>query len=142
MSTTHPATDTVGAIVNRAADQALEYWGTPHDQEDQILRDLLAKGIIANRVAFAEVVEAKIAADWARNGNDLIGYGYAGHVDRQTRALFIEQQEIIAEQGVNAIAASQEPHTPAPSFWREAGVGLVAIAAGMALVVFVGLVGF
>ena len=141
MSTTHRMTESVAALISRAADQALEYWGLPQDQEGVILDRLARRGISIHPEQFREIVEAKIAADWARNGNDLVGYGYDGHVDHETRAFFIERQEVLAEQGAAAIAAQHESPASVPSFWHECLVGLAAMGAVAAWVMLFALMG-
>ena len=81
------------AVVEEAAAKAAEYWGTEHDVEHTELNRLKLADIVITRQEFAELVEARIAINWADNHSDLTRYGWdEDEADWFTRAEFIRQQ--------------------------------------------------
>lgn len=80
------------ATIEAAVTRATEYWGGPHDQEFVILAELQQQGIVIKRADLADMVEARIAIDWADQHADLTRYGLSDEADWFTRAEFIQQQ--------------------------------------------------
>lgn len=82
----------VKAVVEQAVDRAVEYWGTAHDEEAVILAELHVADIKITRGQFQEMVEAKIAINWADDHADLSRFGWPDDCDWFTRAEFIREQ--------------------------------------------------
>jgi hypothetical protein len=82
----------VAAVVTEAVNRAAEYWGTPHDIEAVVFAELTVADIKITRGQFQEMVEAKIAIDWADNHADLSQWDLADNCDWTTRAEFIREQ--------------------------------------------------
>lgn len=82
----------VKAVVEAAIDRAVEYWGTAHDEEAVILAELHVADIKITRGQFQEMVEAKIAVNWADAHADLSRFGWGDDCDWFTRAEFIREQ--------------------------------------------------
>lgn len=80
------------AVVEEAVQKAAEYWGTEFDTEHTELNRLKLADIVITRQEFAELVEAKIAIQWADNHADLSRYGWADDEDWFNRSEFIRQQ--------------------------------------------------
>lgn len=80
------------AVVTEAVDKAVEYWGTAHDEEALILARLHTHDVVITRQQFAEMVEARIAINWADNHADLSRFGLDDECDWITRAEFIKEQ--------------------------------------------------
>jgi hypothetical protein len=82
----------VKAIVEDAVNRAVEYWGTAHDEEAAILAELHVADVKITRGQLQEMVEAKIAIDWADQHADLSRFGWPDDCDWFTRAEFIREQ--------------------------------------------------
>ncbi|QKY78985.1 hypothetical protein Jinkies_37 [Arthrobacter phage Jinkies] len=80
------------AVVEQAVKNAAEYWGTEFDTEHAELNKLHVADVVITRQEFAELVEARIAVEWADNHADLSRYGGDDDCDWFTRAEFIRQQ--------------------------------------------------
>jgi hypothetical protein len=80
------------AIVEDAVAKASEYWGTEFDVEHEAFRSLVLADVKITRQQFAELVEAKIAIEWADNHADLTRYGGPDDCDWFARAEFIREQ--------------------------------------------------
>jgi hypothetical protein len=82
----------VAAVVTEAVNRAAEYWGGPHDIEVVVFAELTVADIQITRGQFQEMVEAKIAIDWADNHADLSQWDLGDACDWTTRAEFIREQ--------------------------------------------------
>ena len=82
----------ITAVVTDAVKRAAEYWNGPHDIEAPLLAELTVADIQITRQQFAEMVEAKIAIDWADQHADLSRFGWPDDCDWTTRAEFIREQ--------------------------------------------------
>jgi len=80
------------AVIEEAVTRAAEYWGTEFDVEHQAFQQLTLADVKITRQQFAELVEARIAIEWADNHSDLSRYGYEDDCDWFTRAEFIREQ--------------------------------------------------
>jgi hypothetical protein len=99
------------AVVTEAVDKAVEYWGTAHDEEALILARLHTNDIVITRGQFAEMVEAKIAINWADQHADLSKFGLPDECNWITRAEFIREQR---EEWFDAILNTVVTRTRAP----------------------------
>ena len=96
----------VKAVIEQAVDRAVEYWGTAHDEEAVILAELHVADVQISRGQFEEMVEAKIAINWADQHADLSRFGWPDNCDWTTRAEFIrEQREEWFESTVRTVVA-------------------------------------
>jgi hypothetical protein len=80
------------AVVTEAVNKAAEYWGTEFDTEHTELNKLHVADIVITRAEFQELVEARIAIDWADQHADLTRYGGSDNADWFTRSEFIREQ--------------------------------------------------
>ena len=80
------------ALVEDAVNRAVEYWGTAHDEEAMILAELHIADVKITRGQFQEMVEARIAINWADQHADLSRFGWPDDCDWFTRAEFIREQ--------------------------------------------------
>jgi hypothetical protein len=83
--------DTI-AIIEEQVAKAAEYWGTEFDVEHNAYNELILADVKITRQQFAELVEAKIAIQWADQHADLSRYGLEDECDWFTRAEFIREQ--------------------------------------------------
>jgi hypothetical protein len=99
------------AVVTEAVDKAVEYWGTAHDEEALILARLHLADVKITRQQFAEMVEAKIAINWADRHADLSRFGLPDDCNWFTRSEFIREQR---EEWFDAILTTVVTRTRAP----------------------------
>lgn len=107
----------VAAVVTEAVSSAAEYWNGPHDIETKTLAQLVISDVQITRQQFAEMVEARIAIDWADQHADLSRFGWSDACDWSTRAEFIREQR---EQWHDAILKSVVARTAAVRAARDA----------------------
>jgi hypothetical protein len=79
------------AVIEEAVTRAAEYWAGPHDVEHVVFAELLAADVKITRNQFHELVESKIALDWADSHDDLSRYGWPDACNWFTRSEFIRQ---------------------------------------------------
>jgi hypothetical protein len=107
----------IAAVVTEAVTRAAEYWNGPHDVEAQTLAELTIADVQITRQQFAEMVEAKIAIDWADQHADLSRFGWPDDCDWTTRAEFIREQR---EEWHDAIVKTVVARTRAVRAARDA----------------------
>ena len=111
------------AVVTEAVKRAAEYWGTEFDEEALAYAGLISADIQITRQQFAEMVEAKIAIDWADQHADLSRFGWPDDCDWITRAEFIREQR---EQWHDAILKTAVTRTTTMRAARDADLPLAA----------------
>lgn len=80
------------AVVDEAVTKAAEYWNTEFDVEQEAFTELTLADVRITRHQFAELVEARIAIEWADRHADLTRYGGGDNEDWFARAEFIREQ--------------------------------------------------
>lgn len=113
----------VAAVVTEAVSRTAEYWNGPHDIEAQTLAQLVIADVQITRQQFAEMVEAKIAIDWADQHADLSRFGWSDACDWSTRAEFIREQR---EEWHDAILRTVVTRTATVRAARDADLPLAA----------------
>lgn len=105
------------AVITEAVDQAVEYWGGPYDEEALILARLHLADVVITRQQFAEMVEAKLAINWADSNADLSRFGWPDDCDWTARAEFIREQR---EEWLDATLATVVTNTRTVRAARDA----------------------
>ncbi|QDK01913.1 hypothetical protein SEA_VIBAKI_32 [Arthrobacter phage Vibaki] len=82
--------DTV-AVIEEAITRAAEYWGGPHDVEALEFAKLIEADVVITSRQFQELVESKIAFEYADQHADLSRFGWPDNCSWFTRSEFIRQ---------------------------------------------------